>query len=495
MYAIDFTKLAGTSKLFLDFIKCQEPACGYFRYDFKELSSYRLVAEQIDKITYDREKLASIISGATSHLNLSAATRDNIHRLSQSDSLCVFAGQQAGLLLGPNYSILKALTAYKLARRLEMELGRPVIPCFWIATDDHDFAEVKTIKFVDREGQCKSISYNPAQPPRGEPVADIKLDSEIEKFISSVEEILVDTEYSNAVKGWIRNIYRPGKPLSTAFIELFETVMQSFGIVPVDPNFPGMKSIFEPVFRRDIEKHNVIYDIYEKKSLEITEAGYHRQVHKQPNALNLFINDGIRQNIIVKDNAIIFDGQDNPRFSCDELLTLLHNEPDRFSPNVTLRPIAQCFAFPTISQIVGPSEAAYFAQIAPLFDLHGVPWPVIRPRMFATLIEPQIAKILHKYKIDFTGLASDLEFEIGRVIRENYPSEIQDHAEKLRSQIDSPLQVLGESIKSQDLESFQAIDYTRRRIDHELNHLSKKLFMAHKKRHDEARQRVLKVAG
>jgi bacillithiol synthase len=176
-------------------------------------------------------------------------------------------------------------------------------------------------------------------------------------------------------------------------------------------------------------------------------------------------------------------------------LTLLHNEPDKFSPNVTLRPIAQCFAFPTVSQIVGPSEAAYFAQIAPLFDLHSVPWPVIRPRMFATLIEPQIAKIIKKNKIDFTGLVNDIEFEIGRVIQENFPSQIQDQAEKLRLQIENPLQALGESIKSQDLESFQAIDYTRRRIDHELNHLSKKLFMAHKKRHDEARQRVLKVAG
>jgi bacillithiol synthase len=494
MYAIDFTKLAGTTKLFLDFIDYNGPACQYFRYDFRQLKSYRQVVEQIDKTSYPREKLALVITKATSHLDLSPATKENIKRLARPDSLCVFAGQQVGLLLGPMYSVLKALTAYKLAKRLEAELGRPVIPCFWIATDDHDFDEIKSANLLDRDGQCRTVTYEPNPKPDGQPMSNVKLDSEIEKFISSVNEIMVDTEFSETIKKTLKKIYQPGKSLSASFTELFETIIGDFGIVPVDPNYSGMKIFFEPVFRRDIEHHDAVFDIFEKRSRELIEAGYHRQVHKPVSNLNLFFDNGIRRNIIVDGDSYRYDGYDK-KYSRSDIMGQLKDDPDNFSPNVTLRPIVQSFAFPTVCQIVGPSEAAYFAQITPLFEYHGVPWPVIRPRLFATLLEPQVAKIIHKFSIDFASLDRDLEFEIGRVIGEKYPPEIQNQAELLRSQIENPLISLAESVKAQDLESYQALDHTRRKIDHELNHLSKKLFMAHKKRHDEVRRKVLKAAA
>ncbi len=497
MYAIDFTKLSGTSKLFLDFISCTGPVCRYFRYDFREIDAYRRVAEKIDQSSYPREKLASILIEAVSNLGFSPATLDNVRRIGRPGSLCVFGGQQVGILLGPMYSILKALTAYKLAKRLETQLGRPVIPCFWMATDDHDFDEVKSAGFLDRDGNCRSVSYEPGQKPSGQPMSKLFLDGEIEKFVSGAEELLIETEFTGTVKGWISQAYRPGKSISVAFTELFEIVMRDLGIVPVDPNFPGLKSLFEPVFRRDIENHETIFDIFESRSREIVESGYHRQVHKSGDALNLFFDDGIRRNIILKDGLYSLDGHspDSKKYGKDEIVSLLAKDPAKFSPNVTLRPIAQCRAFPTVSQIVGPSEAAYFAQIAPLFDFHGIPWPVIRPRIFASLVEPQIAKILRKLSIDFAGIVNDIEFEVGRVIRENYPPEIQLKAEGLRTNIENPLIELAESVKSRDLESYQALDFARRKIDHELNHLSKKLLMAHKKQHDEVSKRVHKAAS
>jgi bacillithiol synthase len=255
-----------------------------------------------------------------------------------------------------------------------------------------------------------------------------------------------------------------------------------------------MKSFFEPVFRREIENHDSIYKLFENCSLDLMKSGYHRQVLKPQYNLNLFFDDGIRRNIIANGNSFLYDG-DERKHGGDEILRRLHTEPEKFSPNVIFRPITQCFAFPTVSQIVGPSEAAYFAQIAPLFDFHNVPWPVVRPRLFATLVEPQIAKIMNKFEIDFAGLFSDLEFEVGRVIRDKFPPLTQGQAENMRSQIESPLITLADSVKSTDLESYQALDHTRRKIDHELNHLSKKLFMAHKKKHDEVLRRIHKVAA
>jgi bacillithiol biosynthesis cysteine-adding enzyme BshC len=494
MYGVDFKKFTGTSKLFLDFIGCNEPAFHYFRHDFREAGSYRRAAENIDKNSYPREKVASILTEAASSFGISANTRDNISKLARSDSLCVFAGQQVGILLGPMYTILKALTAYKLAKKLETELGRPVVPCFWMASDDHDFDEIKTASFLDRQGNCEKISYEPLQPPHGEPVADIMFDSEIDRFLNQVEENLIDTEFKENTLRALRSIYRSGRGMTGAFAELFEKILGDFGIVPVDPNYPGLKPLLQPLFEREIENHDSIFNLFDAHSKEILKSGYHRQVHKSADSLSLFFNNGARRNILYDAGYFAFDGQDE-KLSKPDLLNLLGDSPDKFSPNVILRPIAQCFVFPVVSQIVGPSEAAYFAQIGPLFDYHHVPWPVIRPRLFATLVEPQVARIISKLSIDFAGLANDMEFEAGRVIRENFPPQVRQDAENLRSFIEKPLFELAEPLKNSDSESYQAIEHARRRIDHELNHLSRKLIQAHTKKHDDARQRVFKVAS
>ncbi len=494
MREVDFDKLSGASKLFLDYINCRQPACRHFGYDFKEISAYQAVADRIDRRDYDRDKLASVITGAASRFYLSDRARENLDKLRRPDSLCVFAGQQVGLLLGPMYTVLKALTAHKLAQALERELRRPVVPCFWAASDDHDFDEIKTVNLLSREGECHSASYEPKALPSGVPMAEVALDEITDEFLAQIEVDLISTEFSPDIMKLLRECYWAGRSVSEAFIDLFDRLLGDFGLIPVDPNFPGMKSMFIPSFRREIEHHDRIYELFESRSREIMADGYHRQVHKSPESLNVFYYDGQRRNIVVDGQLFGFDGTDM-QFSRQELLQLLDKEPEKFSANVTLRPIAQNYAFPTVAQVVGPSEGAYFAQIQPLFEFHEVPWPVVRPRMFASLLEPHIAKMTHKLGIDFAGLANDLEFEVGRVIKENFPAEIQERADALRPLIEEPLLGLAEEIKQNDLESYQAIDHARRRIDHEFNHLSKKLFMAHKKRHDDARRRIYKVAA
>jgi bacillithiol biosynthesis cysteine-adding enzyme BshC len=483
MQAVDFKDLAGSSKLFLDFINHRGPAKEYYKRDFRQPESYRQVIHEIDITLYDRKRLATILTNAVSSLDVSPQTKENIDKLSQPDSLCVFAGQQVGMLLGPNYTILKALTAYKLAIKLEAELGRPVVPCFWLASDDHDFEEIKTVHFLDRAGDCHGIFYEPANSPDALPMSDLFFDSHIEEFIFSVENLLLGTEFSGEIKKWIRDAYRQDQSVSVSFARLFNTVLPEFGIIPVDPNYTGMKEMFIPLFTREINGHQEIFDLFESQSRRITNAGYHLQVEKSADLMNLFITkDGARRNIIAKGDMFSIDSKESmPR---TELMQLLENEPMRFSANVMLRPIAQCLAFPTVAQIVGPSEAAYFAQIEPMYHYHGVAWPVIRPRIFATLLEPHIKKSFQKFSIDFAKLYNDPDREITRIVTAQYPPEFQKKAEMLRALIERPLHELAMSAEKIDKESADALEYTRKRIDHELNHLSKKLLMAHKKRHE-----------
>jgi len=248
-----------------------------------------------------------------------------------------------------------------------------------------------------------------------------------------------------------------------------------------------------PVFLSEIENHLETFERFEKRSLDIIKTGYHRQVHKTGDSLNLFVNDSGRRNVIVDHRRFRLDGHSDV-FSREQISEMLDKTPERFSPNVCLRPVAQCFAFPTVCQVVGPSEAAYFAQIQPLFDYLNVPWPVVKPRMFASVVEPHIQRIFKKLSMDFASLYDDTGYEISRVIKENFPPETQQKAESLRSEIEKPLLDLLKSLGSSDPESGQAIEHTRKKIDHELNRLSRKLFAAHKKRHETVKGQIYRAA-
>ena len=494
MRPVNFEKLSGNSELFLDFINCRGKARDLFRHCFNSIESYKAVASVIDGRSYRRGEVAAILSRELEKTGGSKKAAANIEKFARPNSLVVFAGQQVGMLLGPMYTVIKALTAYKLAARLESELGRPVVPCFWLASDDHDFDEIKTAKFLDRSGECKSVAYQPANMPAGLPMADIVLDGQIGDFLDHVESELVKTEFSEAIIELIRESYRRDAGVSDAFARLFNAMMDDFGIIPVDPNFAGMKQLMAPVFRGEIENHDEIFRLFEERSREIIKAGYHRQVHKTGDNLNLFINDGGRRNIIAENGRFRLDGRDG-EFSPEQLLSMLQRSPERFSPNVLLRPVAQCLALPTVCQITGPSEAAYFAQIQPLFEAMDVPFPVVRPRVFATVMEPHISKSVDKFSLDFSSLYNDIEGQINRVIMESFPPEIQMRAESLRPDVEKPLNELANQLKKNEPEGYQAVEHTLKRIDHELNHLSRKLFAVHKKKHDQVRERIYKIAA
>jgi len=494
MRDVEFEKLFGSTKLFLDFINFRDKASSFFEYDFRDISAYKTAAKIIDQNSYPREKLVSIIREGLTGTGITPQIEKNIEKLSRPDSLVVFAGQQVGVFLGPMYTIIKALTSYKLAAKLEAELGRPVVPCFWMASDDHDFDEVKKVILLDRQGECAELSYEPKSGTDNVPMTEITLDESFDAFLDQAQASLIETEFTPDILKLLKEAYKTGTPLSQAFAALFNDFLGEFGIVPVDPNFPGMKNHMAEVFRTEIENHKTIFDIFELRSQEIMDAGYHRQVHKTGDNLNLFISKSGRRNIIVENGKFGFDGT-NEVLEKTELLGLLEKRPEIFSPNVCLRPVAQCSAFPTIGQITGPSEAAYFAQIKPIFEFMKVPFPVISPRLFATIIEPQVKRNIDKLSLNFVSLYNDIEGEINRAITELYPPETVNKTESLRPDVERPIKDLADSLKSSEPEGYQALEHALKRIDHELNHLSKKLLALHKKRHDTVRSQIYKASS
>jgi bacillithiol biosynthesis cysteine-adding enzyme BshC len=480
-FQIDFSQLFSTTKLFSDYLGGGLER--FYRYSFSNAQDTAAAADSISSRKCDRERLHEIVYEANKPLNPSDQTSANIELLKKNDTLCVFAGQQAGFCATPMYIIYKALTAVKLAKHYEKLLNRPVVPCFWIATDDHDFEEVRNANFLLRNGELAKVTYNPEQEPAGSPIADIALDDGVHDFCRAVDDALIDTEFKKPTLEIFKSYYKPGVRLSEAFAKVLNYFIGKWGIILVDPNFQGMKELFKPIFAREILEHQHTFGLYKERSDELLHNGYHAQVHKTGENLNLFYNEGKRLNLIIDGNKFYTEESDH-RYSLDDLAGLVERFPERFSTNVLLRPLAQCAAFPTLAQVVGPSELAYYAQI---------PFPVIYPRHGMTIVEPHIKKIIHKYDLDPGDLKNRLEALIGEVVERLFPSEAAGTIGSLSDCLKTDLDNFADKLKNADPDGYQHIVNFKKHVDYELKQLQKKLKASNKKRHDSLADQIRKA--
>lgn len=486
-FTLNFNQLFHPTKLFNDYLSGD--LSDYFRHNFIDSESPKKVAFEINSKNIDRHVLFRVVLGGNKKLGASAKILHNIELLKQPETLCVFSSQQTAIFGGPMYTIYKALTAAKLAEKFQETLKCPVVPCFWMATDDHDFEEVRWASFLQRSGELTTTSYNPSNDPSGIPVAEITFDENVKELVESVESSLIDTEFKRALVESVKEFYSPGRKLSEAFARLFNYFLGDRGIILVDPNFPGMKDFFIGVFTREILYHTKTQQLFEQRTGQLLKNGYHAQVHKTGENLNLFYHDRGRRNLVIYGDSYCPDGSSD-KFLPEELLKIAEKSPQRFSTNVLLRPLAQCAAFPTLCQVVGPSELAYFAQIEPLFEFFEVPFPVVYPRSGMTIVEPQIKRILNKYKLNLPELKSELEGTIGRVVEKLFPSETAEAVMSLQDHFNGDLEKYAGMLQKTDLEGYQLIINFKKHIDYKLKQLQKKLKTTNKKRHKELASQI-----
>jgi bacillithiol biosynthesis cysteine-adding enzyme BshC len=480
-FCLDIAQLTNPTRLYSDYL--QGGLSDIFRYNFLDPNAGSKAAGEIDSKNYNRQDIYSIILNANRQLGASDKTLENIEELKKSDTFCVFTGQQTAFCANPMYVIYKAMTAVKLARRYQESLGRPVVPCFWMATDDHDFEEVRNANFLERSGNPVTVRYQPKDDPSGLPIGGIVLDDGVQGFCDVVNDALIDTEFKRPLLDSFREFYSPGKKLSEAFARVFNRFLGEWGIILVDPNFPGLKEHFKRIFIKEILEHNQTHALYEQRSMTLLNNGYHAQVHKTGENLNLFYQNPQRLNLAISGDSICPVGS-SEKFTSRALQELVEKSPELFSSNVLLRPIAQCAAFPTLCQVVGPSELAYFAQIEPLFKFFDVPFPIAYPRAGMTIIEPQIKKILYKYELDLPTLKNDLERTIGEVVEKQFPSEAANNILSLNQCLNNDLDGFAEKMKDSDPEGYRHIMNYKKHLDFELKQLQKKLKTSNKKRHD-----------
>ncbi len=311
----------------------------------------------------------------------------------------VVTGQQVGLFGGPLFTPLKAATALARARQAT-ETGKPHVGVFWLATEDHDFAEINHVTFPSRR-ELKKLVYEkaPAAPVR---VGSVVLDETIAPLLEQAWELV---GYSDAMEA-LAAAYKPGRTFGQAFAEFYSKAFAAQGLLIFDAEGREAHRIGAPVLQAALERADELHAALEERNRALAVAGYHAQVAVAAQSSLLFLIDaktGARVALKRQPASAAEPGgvwqAGREKYSTADLVGILAAEPERISPAALLRPVFQDFLFSTSLTIGGPAEIAYFAQSAPLFEKILGRMTHSEPRFSATLIEPAIGELLRKHEL------------------------------------------------------------------------------------------------
>lgn len=480
-------KSLGYSKLYLDFL-ADLPSARRF---YGAAAPTELLAS-LDRQAIDRPALVRLLGRQNESWGADTAALAAINQLSDPECVCVFAGQQAGLFGGPMMTLVKALGAVKYAERFARELGRPVVPVFWIAGDDHDFEEINHTWLLNRESELVKVSYD-ARPTVAHSVGRVRFEQtdRLRAAKDVFSSTLGETEFTPAIKELIDRCYTEEETVVSSFGKLMAAISAGTGLVLFDPSDPGAKQLALPLLEQMLDRQEEMRDCLTLANAELAEAGYHLQVEKDRHSAHLFV-DRIGRLPLRQDGEKFTAGSD--AFDLPALRRELRAHPELFSPDVFTRPVMQSYLFPVYAQLGGPAEIAYFAQMSILHRLFCLPNPLRLARPTVTLVEKRFEKLLDDHSIRFEELTGDVEQIVNRVLAKSFPADLEQQYGAVRSDVASRFEAFTKASLQFDPTLQEFAKQTAGKIDFSLKSFEEKLFASHKKKQKETRERIYRLA-
>jgi len=417
-----------SSALVRDYMARKAELAPFFAGHHTDPEAYRRKAHSIAQ-RLGQERLGRLASAMRPLSGQAAAKLD---RIVAGDGFLVTTGQQAGLFGGPLYTIHKTLSAMRLAQTLEGLLDRPVLALFWVAADDHDWAEVDHTWMLDRSGALQRITLDqPADTPPHS-MADRVLGTGVEQAINALAAALPETEFSAWVIEAARHAYRPDASVARAFEDLMAMLFRDQDLLLMSGAHPAVKEAALPTFLREIRHSDAHAALLERHTAKLEKAGYRAQVPISGDAANLFLHDAHGRERLVREDGAWRLRRTRRHMSDAELEAMVQSTPARFSANVLLRPVLESTLLPTLAYVGGPSEVGYFAQIGCLFRAHGEEPPLVFPRFRITLVEGRVRRVLEKFGLDVASFERPLHEITASMVRDDLPPEITGAAEVIR---------------------------------------------------------------
>jgi bacillithiol synthase len=385
-----------TTRLYSSYLQ-DFPSVARFYAHPPNLESVKRVAADVHADLALRRNVAEILRAQNRRLGSDSSVQAALDRFA-SGAVAIVSGQQVGLFSGPSFTIYKALTALRLAEELN-SAGTPAVAIFWLATEDHDLAEIDHCFWPSREG-AEKIGL-PSSDHEGHRAGEVPLGDAV---LAAVEHATAKLEgpAADQIRTALAGSYLPSETYGSAFGKLFAHLFAGKGLILLDPISQELHRLAEPLYRAGLERHSELNQALLARATDLERANYHVQVKIIEESTPLFVNlDGQRLPVRAR-KADFTVGRRS--FSLSELTDLLARSPSDFSANVLLRPVIQDGLLSTTAYIAGPSEVAYFAQASVIYDRLLVRMPVILPRASFTLVDAHAVRLLRKYELEFSDL-------------------------------------------------------------------------------------------
>jgi len=466
------------SPLFLHYLSGQEGSRRFLGPGGIDLAAIAGAAERAGALERPTAAVAEALARQQEARGAGRAA-ERARALAGNGATAIVTGQQAGLFGGPLFVLWKALTTVKVAGLLEKERGRAVVPVFWVASDDHDFAEIRSASVIDAGGTIRTLRYAPHHEPVGQPAWAISLDDTIPALVEELGQALPPALGRDETLAVVAECYRPGATLSEAFACLVSRLLPE--LVVLDPADPAVKRLMVPVLARELREGSPTSRLALEVGRELLAAGYHQQVPVRPGFLNLFaVVEGQRRALAFANGTVEVRGT-RERWPVAEALRRLEADPVPWSPGALLRPLVQDALLPTAAYVGGPAEIAYHAQITPSYAHFGIPRPALLPRPSLTLVEPQQARALDAERLTLGDLVGDPEALVSRWAREAYP-DVEAAFARTREAIEREMGLVEGALSAHDPTLRAATASARGRALHQVEGLHEKALRALKKR-------------
>ncbi len=436
-----------------------------------------------------RDGVAAVISAQQRRRGAPAEALAAGEQLRDPHTVAVVTGQQVGLFGGPLYTLLKAVTAIRLAERVRQEHRVPAVAVFWVHDEDHDWEEVRECTVLDPEAAPRAVSLPTTGEP-GRPMSQVTLDASVDAALAQLRALLPQTEFTPKLLDDLSRTYRAGASMSAAFAEWMECLLGPLGLIVYESSDAATKPLVANLFAREVALAGATAKSARDTGAALERAGYHAQVTPAEDSLAVFDMRQTREPIRLDGGAAIIGERTE---SLKDLEARARRAPEEFSPNVLLRSVVQDTLFPTICYVGGPSELAYFGQLKPIYGTFGVPMPLIYPRGSVTLLDANAAKFLSRHDLPLETLRAQDESVLNDLLEAALPPAVEASLTEALRAVEEHMTAVAAAVAAVDATLDGAARSTLSRMQDDLKKLQAKVVQA-AKRKDETLRRQFKHA-
>jgi bacillithiol biosynthesis cysteine-adding enzyme BshC len=411
-------------------------------------------------------------------------------RLLREGAQAVVTGQQAGLLGGPLFTLVKTLTAVRIARDLTRRHGRPFVPVFWSETEDHDADEVNQAWTVGNAGPVRHALPWP-EAHRGAPVGSLPLGEDARRLVEEFFAAGPATEFTPALAAGLLADLAGSPDWGTWFARQLQRLYGRHGLVVADPLEPQLAAATRPLWARVLEDPLALTASCQEQGRWLTDHGWRPILLKMEKRAPFFLLEGGKRLPVTYERGLFRTPlQDHTALALQRRIV---ERPGDFSAAVHLRPHLQDFLLPTAVYVAGPTELAYFLQLLPGYRLLEIPAPAIALRASVTLVEPVVEKTLERFGIEPWDLAEGTDQVLNATLRREQRFAAPALWEKTREQTLKPIARLAEGLREEHADLAQRAEQARGKVEFLLKELETRTLAELRKKSDTARDQLTRA--